>query len=184
MSGTQSLRPNLTEICQNVHNFNNGLLVLAEQTLYNLRENSLVFINFKTSYGEDKVAKHKKKKQNKKTQISIWLAYNYLLLFFFFLIVCLLLVDIAHVLSYSFPNDDNDESFIPFEHVSVSRFGPISRMSKIRTYNSAPVQVTAEVSTETQCIHTGLFWLTWRFLYKRLNSLLWKARFTREKKKF
>ncbi|CAG5119638.1 unnamed protein product [Candidula unifasciata] len=44
----------------------------------------------------------------------------------------------------SFPSDDGDETIIPFEHTSVSRFGPISRMSKAKMYNSAPVQVTAD----------------------------------------
>ncbi|XP_012940900.1 uncharacterized protein LOC101861219 [Aplysia californica] len=43
-----------------------------------------------------------------------------------------------------FPGDDGDENFIPLEHTSVSKFGPISRMAKAKTDNVAPVQVTAD----------------------------------------
>ncbi|KAH9503316.1 Roquin-2 [Bulinus truncatus] len=44
----------------------------------------------------------------------------------------------------SFPRDDGDENFIPFEHTSVSKFGPISRLNRMKMQNSAPVQVTAD----------------------------------------
>ncbi|KAK6979830.1 roquin-1 [Biomphalaria glabrata] len=44
----------------------------------------------------------------------------------------------------SFPRDDGDENFIPFEHTSVSKFGPISRLNRMKMVNSAPVQVTAD----------------------------------------
>ncbi|XP_059147979.1 roquin-2-like [Physella acuta] len=46
----------------------------------------------------------------------------------------------------SFPGDDGDESFIPFEHTCVSKFGPISRMNRMKMLNSAPVQVTADMT--------------------------------------
>ena len=64
------------------------------------------------------------------------------------------------IVTGSFPDDDGDETFIPFEQTKVSKFGPISRLNKAKIEYNAPVQVTADVSSHSVQEHFGQF-LSW-----------------------